>query len=470
MRELEDHYEEEYIYLADLTCDAALISWGKFFFNSKMKLVEDRKVHMFDGQLGRHTSIGTNCESYGPVTVEVADATSSVVQRVQTTNTFAWVTGLASDTVYTYRVVAHETGGDRQWAGDPLASYHEGAKELVPTGQTYACTFRTFPNPSSSADVTFIVIGDTGTAASEQLAVAAAMERVVAKRDVRFVIMVGDTIYAKGGGSGDDDFEWLTTYFQPYRMLIDRIPFYPCMGNHDTNEGFSFLGIGTREKQQDRLTLYDNMLVVPRFMAPGRPPSRPDGDASISPGLFYRFRFGQGIEFVCLDSSKEKTVSDKRLFEFSKHQGWLTRALEAPLGGLTWRIPFSHHPPYCKGPQHDDDETNLRHQVMSQCERNGVRAFFSGHEHNFQCIDSPGDSRIRCFVTGGGGGFRTSTPSIETDGHLQAWGGNDRAHFLVVTISGAKMTVEPIAGDGKPVPLFDRTNTPVSFTSVQVGE
>jgi len=70
MRELEDHYEEEYIYLADLTCDAALISWGKFFFNSKMKLVEDRKVHMFDGQLGRHTSIGTNCESYGPVTVE----------------------------------------------------------------------------------------------------------------------------------------------------------------------------------------------------------------------------------------------------------------------------------------------------------------------------------------------------------------------------------------------------------------
>ena len=47
MRELEDHYEEEYIYLADLTCDAALISWGKFFFNSKMKLVEDRKVPGF---------------------------------------------------------------------------------------------------------------------------------------------------------------------------------------------------------------------------------------------------------------------------------------------------------------------------------------------------------------------------------------------------------------------------------------
>src|SRR4026209_1519347 len=122
MRELEDHYEEEYIYLADLTCDAALISWGKFFFNSKMKLVEDRKVHLFDGQLGRHTSIGTHCESYGPVTVEGADATSPDVPRVHPTNTFARGPGLARHPVYTYRVVVHENRGDRQWAGDPLAS------------------------------------------------------------------------------------------------------------------------------------------------------------------------------------------------------------------------------------------------------------------------------------------------------------------------------------------------------------
>jgi 3',5'-cyclic AMP phosphodiesterase CpdA len=156
-------------------------------------------------------------------------------------------------------------------------------------------------------------------------------------------------------------------------MLIDHLPFYPCMGNHDTNENFNPFA---QEKQQDRLTLYDNLLVFPRFAASGRPPSRPDADASVSPGLFYRFRFGSQIEFVCLDSSKEKEVTDERLFEFPKHAAWLSDALRAPLGTLGWRIPFSHHSPYCKGPTHDDDETNLRHHVMALCEQHGGRVFF----------------------------------------------------------------------------------------------
>ena len=39
-----------------------------------MELVPDRKIHLLDGQHGRHTSIGANCESYGPIDVEVRDA------------------------------------------------------------------------------------------------------------------------------------------------------------------------------------------------------------------------------------------------------------------------------------------------------------------------------------------------------------------------------------------------------------
>jgi len=466
MREFEDHYEEEYLYLADLTHDAALIGWGKFFFNRKMKLVKDHDIHMFDGQLGRHTSIGATCESYGTVTVEVVDASGAVVQRVETEDTYTWVSGLSPDTEYTYSVLAHVPGAaKRPWAGDPLASYHEKAKELVPTGAVYSRRFRTYPAPTTAADLVFLVIGDSGTGANEQVSIAAAMEKMAAARKARFVLMVGDTIYAKSGGSGDDDFEWLGTYFQPYRMLIDHLPFYPCMGNHDTNEHFTLI---KQEKQQDRLTLYDNLLVFPRFTGSGRPASRPDADASVSPGLFYRFRFGSQIEFVCIDSSKEKEVTDKRLFEFPKHAAWLTNALSAPLGPRHWRIPFSHHPPYCKGPTHDDDETNLRHEVMALCERHGSRAFLSGHEHNFQCIDSPGTTRVRCFVTGGAGGFRDSVPGRETDGHMRAWGGNDRPHFLVVTISGNKMTVEPVDADGRPLTLFDAIGKPLSITSVEV--
>src|SRR4051812_18782444 len=64
MREFHDHYEEEYVYLADLTDTAALLSWGKFFFADTMKLVPDRQIHLLQGQHGRHTSIGANCEPY----------------------------------------------------------------------------------------------------------------------------------------------------------------------------------------------------------------------------------------------------------------------------------------------------------------------------------------------------------------------------------------------------------------------
>jgi hypothetical protein len=75
------------------------VSWGRFFFASTMELVPDKKLHLLDGQHGRHTSIGANCEAYGDVDVEVRDAAGAVLQTVRVINdTFTWVTGLTPDT------------------------------------------------------------------------------------------------------------------------------------------------------------------------------------------------------------------------------------------------------------------------------------------------------------------------------------------------------------------------------------
>lgn len=463
MREFEDHFEEEYLYIADLTHDAVLIAWGKFFFDSKMKLVKDKKIHMLEGQHGRHTSIGANCESYGIVTVEVLDAAGASVQKVVTDKTYTWVSGLSADTEYTYRITVQ--GDGHIWGAGALWRYDSSRKELFETPMTYNCRFRTFPDPAAHEELVFAVLGDSGTGDEKQAEVAKAFEKMMAKHNVRLVLMVGDTIYKKSGGSGDDDFEWLTTFFQPYRTIIDGVPFYPCMGNHDTNEG-GILNFFGGEKQEDRLTLYDNFLVTSRFVSE-LPASR---EASISPGLFYRFRFGADIEFICLDTSKEKTVSNKRLFEFNKHKDWLDKVLTTPLGTPIWRIPFSHHPPYCKGPQHNEDETRLRDDIIPVCEDNGIRAFFSGHEHNFQCLDSQQSAKgVRCFISGGAGGWRDKVPGKETEGHMQLWGGNDRGHFLIVTISGNQMKVEPIGSDGNPLPLHDvQDNLQKAITHIDV--
>src|SRR5262249_51866523 len=254
----------------------------------------------------------------------------------------------------------------------------------------------------------------------------------------------------------DDDFEWLNTYFQPYRTIIDQTPFYPCIGNHDTSE---------TEKQEDRLTLYDNLLVTPRFVSQ-LPVSR---EASISPGLFYRFKFGADVEFICLDTSKETAITNKRLFEYSHHETWVNRALTNPLDTPIWRIPFTHHPPYCKGPQHDEDETRLRNDIIPLCVNHGIKAFFSGHEHNFQCFDSSNSGpHVKCFVSGGAGTYRESRPTKATDGFMNSWGGNDRGHFLIVTVRGGQMIVEPIDEDGRPLPLRDVQGHELALISILV--
>jgi|SoiMethySBSTD1v2_1073268.scaffolds.fasta_scaffold159022_3 tartrate-resistant acid phosphatase type 5 len=452
MREFDDRYEEEYVYLADLTDTAALISWGKFFFASTMELVPDKKIHLLDGQHGRHTSIGANCESYGPVDVEVRDESDVVVGTVRVVDdTFTWVTGLTPDTEYTYRVLADPDGARRVWADGHLCDYNPKIKELVETSRRYACRFRTFPSLNASAPVTFAVIGDTGTGSEDQRALANALEVEIEKRDVRFVVMTGDTVYKSSGGTGNDDDEWLMTYFQPYRTLIDRIPFFPCVGNHDTGETFLEGGQG------DTLTLYDNLLVSSRFGI-----ARPGRDASITKGLFYRFRFGSDIELMCLDTSKDALLFGSRMFEKDPGKSWMRDALTTPLGSPKWRIPFSHHPPYCAGPQHGDTNS-MREKIIPRCVENGVRVFISGHEHNFQCIDSEdADKRIRCIVTGGAGQFRTGQPEKSTNGNVHSWGGNAGTHFLIVTINGSSMTIEPITAARQPLTLSDRLGGAIS--------
>ena len=446
MREFDDHYEEEYVYLADLTDTAALVSWGKFFFASTMELVPDRKIHLLDGQHGRHTSIGANCESYGPIDVEVRDASGTVVRTVRVVDdTFAWVLGLTPDTEYTYRVVADPDGSRRVWADGSLWDYKPDIKELVETTRRYTCAFRTFPSLNASVPLTFAVIGDTGTGSTDQAALAKALEAAIEERGVRLVLMTGDTIYRSSGGTGDDDDEWLMTYFQPYRSLIERIPFFPCVGNHDTGET---LGEGG---QGDTLALYDNLLVTARFQA-----ARPGRDASVTKGLFYRFRFGSDVEFIGLDTSKDRLLFGRRMFEKDPGKTWIRNALASPLGSPSWRIAFSHHPPYCAGPEHGDTNS-MRDEIIPRCVEHGVRAFVSGHEHNFQCIDSEDAARrVRCIVTGGGGQWRTGKPEQSTNGFVHSWGGNQGTHFLVVTIAGSSMTIEPITADGGPLSLFDR--------------
>jgi hypothetical protein len=211
---------------------------------------------------------------------------------------------------------------------------------------------------------------------------------------------------------------------------------YPCIGNHDTAE---------TEDRDDREQLLDNLYLKERIAS-----DESSGRASMDPGLFYRFRYGRDVEFVCLDTSKEDFWRRGRLYEYPKHWEWLEQTF-ADHAGVRWRIPFCHHPPFCAGPQHTN--TDRMEKVLPLFARGGARVVFSGHEHNFQHSQHQG---IDYFVTGAGSKVRKGSPHDFERAHTVAW--SDNPHFLLVTIEGQEMRVRPIGelvnGELAEIPRF----------------
>lgn len=454
-----EFHAEPYLHLAGLTDTTALITWGAFYFktrsNREWKLVEDRDLRYVHPP--RRETIGARSATYGPAQVNVYALDGTLVATAATdTSNFCWITGLKADTRYRYEVLVkgERWGHEERWDWSP-----NDVQGLVQRGGNYVNEFRTHPDPerSPAAPFTFIVLGDYGTgirkstSTRRQREVALAMQAVFETRDVRLIVTTGDNIYAGtrllglplGTNTGDEDDDWFFTFFQPYRYMVNRVPMYPCIGNHDTAE---------TEDRDDREQLLDNLYLRERF---GNETT--SGRASLDPGLFYRFRFGRDVEFICLDTSKEHFFRGKRLFEYPKHREWIDRTL-ASHEGTRWRIVFCHHPPFCAGPKHGN--TDRMDQLVPLFTQGGVRVVFSGHEHNFQHSSYGG---IDYFVTGAGSKVRKGSPDRFDEAHTRSW--SDHAHFLLVTIDGSTMSVEPIGelidGNVRPLARLDRNGTSV---------
>jgi tartrate-resistant acid phosphatase type 5 len=439
-----EFHAEPFLHLAGLTHKSALIAWGAFFFKvrgseGKFKLVDDGDLKHVNPP--RRQTIGACSEPYGEARVEVFDSAERLVASATThTTNYCWVTGLEPDTEYKYRVTVNgeewAVGERRDWVA------LNGKMGLNRIGNSYDNRFRTHPDPNNPAaePLTFAVLGDYGTGIKKdgrpQAAVAAALTKAVddkASKNIRLILTTGDNIYAKKflgipvGNEGDEDDDWYFTYYQPYRYIINRVPVYPCIGNHDSGE---------TEDRDDRAQLVDNLYIDQRTAG-----EEAAGRASVDPGLFYRFRFGSEIEFICIDTSKEPAVFKKRLFEHPDHVEFIKTALPNPgaLDNTTpiWRIPFSHHPPFSAGREHHNTEE--MGVLVKRFQESGVRMVFSGHQHNFQHNRVNG---IDYFVTGAGGKLSKEKPDKFKEAGTVSWLAAN--HFLLVTIDGNQAKVRPI--------------------------
>jgi tartrate-resistant acid phosphatase type 5 len=436
-----EFHSEPYLYLPAVSHKSALIAWGAFYFrtnsNGKWKIVDDNDLKYVHPP--RKDSIGAQSAPYGPARVEVFDAAGKVVSCATTeVANHCWVAGLQADTEYTYKVYVK----GQEWAEGERWDWSAKEHGLVQGGR-YDNRFRTNPDPAApAARLSFAVIGDFGvgvrkdTPTRRQQQVANALRKTVDSDDVRFLLTTGDNIYARVrvfgvavGGTGDEDDDWFFTYFQPYRYVINRIPVYPSIGNHDADE---------TEERDDRAQVEDNFYLHERIKS-----EEAAGRASFGPGLFYRFRYGSDIEFVCIDTSKESFFRGYRLFEFPKHWEFVEQSFPAEGPHPSWRIPFAHHPLYSAGPQHHN--TRAMQKLLPLFERSKVRVMFTGHEHNFQHSRA---NNLDHFVTGAAGKLRSARPDGFREAHTVSWA--TECHFLLAHIEGRRMTVRAIAAMDDP--------------------
>ncbi|CAN5274866.1 hypothetical protein BH18ACT9_BH18ACT9_20150 [soil metagenome] len=442
-------HSEKYVHLVDLSHDRVLIAWGAFAFTreaagQRWEIVDDQQL----GEVaGRRTCIGSSAEPFGHATVQVLAATGAVVAEASTSDrAWVWVEGLTSDSDYTYRILVdgEEWAAGERWDWVPSA---RGGYDLAGAGRSYDLRFRTWPVPDAETpNMRFVALGDYGVgirsdseSSRRQRRVADVLDHLVAHADVRFVVSLGDNIYQGEQGhvdeeSGGEDDDWWSSFFQPYRYVLARVPFFPAIGNHDTTD---------TEGSDDRAQLEDNFHLLERFH------DDETGRSSVTPGLFYRLAYGRDLQLVCLDTSLD-SVDERvhRFFQAPEHQDWLTSTFDRP--DARWQIPFSHHPMFCAGPSHHNDE-EMREALLPLFDRADVRLVLAGHEHNFQLSEVDGRTYV---VSGSGAKVREEVPEGFQDAGTTAWAA--QAHLLLIEVDGDEAQMTPYAGlldSGEPHPM-----------------
>ena len=415
-----------------------MIAWGAFYFRvtsrDRFKLVDDSDLKYVHPP--RKDSIGACSAPYGPARVEVYDLQGAAgveradghlesllgerpraghrvrLQGVRQGDEWAegerwdWSAGRSGSLVQARRPLRQPlphpsrsigAGGDAYLCGDwRLRCRHEESVRVTPPAAGGGCPApcrRSRRHPARADD---------------------------RRQHLRRHTLLGIPI----GATGDEDDDWFFTYFQPYRYVINRIAVYPSIGNHDSSE---------TEECDDRAQVEDNFYIRERITG-----EEAAGRASFGPGLFYVVRYGSDIEFICIDTSRRHFFRGQRLFEFPKHWEFVEQSFPAADGSRRWRIPFAHHPPFSAGPRHHNTREMAR--LIPLFKRAGVKAMFSGHEHNFQHSRVDG---IDYFVTGAAGKFRGGAPDGTAAAGTRSW--SPECHFLLARIEGDRMTVRPMS-------------------------
>jgi Calcineurin-like phosphoesterase len=253
-----------------------------------------------------------------------------------------------------------------------------------------AAGIATLPNVPDS--VKFAVIGDNGTGDDEQYEIADQMRRTHALFRFDLVIMMGDNFY---GSQKPNDL--VKKFDEPYKPLLDAgVVFRAALGNHDEPHTMNY------------------------------PPLNMNGQR------YYTFA-KKNVRFFVLDTNRLDRVQLQ----------WAEEALAS--SREEWKICYFHHPLYSNAGRHGS-AVDIRVLLEPLLVKHGVRAVFSGHDHNYERIVP--QQGIHYFVSGAGGKLRAG--DVKRTSATAAYFDTDRS-FMVVEVAGPQMFFEAISRTGATV-------------------
>jgi 3',5'-cyclic AMP phosphodiesterase CpdA len=308
------------------------------------------------------------------------------------TRNVARVSGLSPGVSYTYEI-------------------HAGRRAL-----TSGLVFQTVRPPTEPYN--FIVFGDSGMGNRVQFLLADDMASAQPPAD--FVLHTGDLVYNRGERRLYEE-----RLFAPYRRLLARVNFWPCLGNHDVDA-------------DDRAPAYEAVYELPA-----------NGPVGLPAGHNYWFDYSTSRIAVLDTNADEVTLHDRVA-------PWLSEVMADP--SRRWRFVAFHHPPYTGGKYMPDER--LQRALVPALDAAGVDVVFNGHDHNYQRtyplrdgrVVGPGEGVV--YVVTGAGGAQLYPARQPRPAFIAAL--NDQHFsFTQVTVDGDELRLRQVALGGE---VLDETS------------
>ena len=294
--------------------------------------------------------------------------------------------------------------------------------------------FKTHPNIGTSGDYKFWVLGDCGTANSDQRNVRDAYYNYINNNHTDGILFLGDNAYESG-----EDSEYQTAIFQNmYENKLKNSIAWSCLGNHD---GY---------------TANSNAQTGPYYDIFSFPTNGESGGVASGTEAYYSFDYGN-IHFIVLDSYESGRWVGSPMYLWAQNDIQNTTQ--------DWIIAFWHHPPYSKGshdsddPQYDQNLIDMREIFLPMLEDNGVDLVLSGHSHSYE----------RSHYINGHYGYSNSfnaSQHIVGNGAGDGQANGDGAYARVSTTS-TEGAVYVVAGSSGKIQTFGSLDHPAMFYGVE---